>query len=178
MKSSTEKKVEPIEADAPAARTYCTFRLEGGLFGIDALAVKEIAVLPPITPIPHAPDAVRGCVNLRGQIVLVLDANALLRIGETAIDSATRLIVFRASMGDPFGILADRIGDIVELSDEEIEKREFDAISRENTSASPREDLIAGIGKLDGELLTILDGGQLLPHVEAVIEQCVKKAYY
>jgi purine-binding chemotaxis protein CheW len=178
MKTLTEQNVEPIEADSQAARTYCTFRLEGGLFGIDALAVKEIAVMPPMTPIPHAPAAVRGCVNLRGQIVLVLDANALLRIGETAIDSLTRLIVFRAHLGDPFGILADRIGDIVELCDNEIEKRISAAISRENTGDSPQDELIAGIGKLDGELLTILDGGKLLPHVEAVIEQYVKKAYH
>jgi purine-binding chemotaxis protein CheW len=155
---------------SPTARTYCTFQLQGGLFGIDALAVKEISVLPPLTAIPHAPAAVRGYVNLRGQIVLVLDLNRLLRLGESTLDSDTRFVVFRSHTGGPHGILVDRIGDMVDLSAERIENTANGVSARENSrgSFSP-EELIEGIGKLDDKLLTILDAGNFLPQIEADI---------
>jgi purine-binding chemotaxis protein CheW len=179
MNSSTGPNSEPLKTETPAARTYCTFHVQGGLFGVDALAVKEIAVVPPLTPIPHAPEAVRGYVNLRGQIVLVLDSHAILHGGELSIGPETRLAVFRAHLGDPFGMLVDRIGDIVELSGERIEKTKNGAASREGSGDSPaNEELFLGVGKLDYGLLTILDAGKFLPHLEAVIEQYHKKAYH
>lgn len=178
MNENTRAKLDPVETESPTAHTYCTFQLQGGLFGIDALAVKEITVLPPLTPIPHAPGAVRGCVNLRGQIVLVSDMNCLLQTGESAIGPETRLVVFRAHLGDPFGILVDRIGNIVELCDEKIEKTANGSLSRENAGDSSPEALVAGIGKLSDKLLTILDAGKLLPHIEAAIVQSHKKSYH
>jgi purine-binding chemotaxis protein CheW len=170
MSATTGFNTETKNAGSAAARTYCSFRLGGGLFGVDALAVKEIAVLPSLTPIPHAPDAVRGCVNLRGQIVLVLDLNCLLHAEQLALGSDTRLVVFRASLGDPFGVLVDRIGDVVELSDDRIEKHAGGTYPSEARGTTPSvEALISGIGKLDHELLTILDARKLLPHIEGEI---------
>jgi purine-binding chemotaxis protein CheW len=178
MNTPIESPKGRLQLKSPDARTYCSFRLQNGLFGIDALAVKEITVLPTLTPIPHSPDAVRGYVNLRGQIVLVLDMNCLLQTGESSIGLETRLVVFRARLGDPFGILVDRIGDIVELSDEQIEKRGTDAFPRKGNGDSPQDALITGVGKLDNELLTLLDAGKLLPQIDAAIVQYYKRAYH
>lgn len=150
-----------VAADLPPERTFCTFQLRNGLFGVDALAVKEITVVPALTPIPHAPAAVRGYVNLRGQIVLVLDANRMLRSEPTPLTPDARMIVFRAHLGDAFGILVDRIGDIAELADAQIE----------SSGASSDNDLIEGVGKLHDSLLTILDAAELLPHIESAIDQ-------
>jgi purine-binding chemotaxis protein CheW len=179
MNRSTGPNSEPLKTDSPVAGTYCTFLVRGGLFGVDALAVKEITAVPPLTPIPHAPEAVRGYVNLRGQIVLVLDSQGILHGGEMAIGPETRIVVFRAHLGDPFGMLVDSIGDIVELSGERIERPAYGATSRDENGGSPlHEELFFGIGKLDRGLLTILDAGKLLPHLDAVIEQYRKKAYH
>jgi purine-binding chemotaxis protein CheW len=142
-------------------RSFCTFRLGANLFGLDARLVKEISTLPPLTGIPHAPAAVRGCVNLRGQIHLVLDAQALLGLGPTTLGPETRLVVLKPALGDPTGVLIDRIGDIVHLSAEAIEDRGLgDTIPADGNS------LVRGIGKLDGELLIILEATLLLPAVE------------
>jgi purine-binding chemotaxis protein CheW len=179
MNGNTSAQQDRSQTESPPARTFCTFHLQGGLFGIDALAVKEITVMPPLTPIPHAPPAVRGYVNLRGHIVLVLDGNCLLNHGQASFGPGTRLIVFRAHLGDPFGILVDRIGDIVELSDERIERNEAGGIDREGRGDSPsQENLISGVGKIGESLLTILDAAKFLPHIDAVIEQYHKKAYH
>jgi purine-binding chemotaxis protein CheW len=156
----------------PPPRTFCTFQLRNGLFGVDALAVKEITVVPALTPIPHAPAAVRGYVNLRGQIVLVLDANRMLDSNPTPLTPDARLIVFRAHLGDAFGILVDRIGDIAELTDPKIERNEGRDHSRKQPSTSPpHQDLIEGVGKLHDSLLAILDAAKLLPYIESAIDQ-------
>jgi purine-binding chemotaxis protein CheW len=156
----------------PPARTFCTFQLRNGLFGVDALAVKEITVVPTLTPIPHAPAAVGGYVNLRGQIVLVLDANRMLDSEPTPLTPDARVIVFRAHLGDAFGILVDRIGDIAELRDAQIERNEGpDHSHKQPVGSPPPEALIEGVGKLRDSLLTILDAAKLLPHIESAIDQ-------
>ena len=59
-------------------RVFCTFRLDGHLYGVDVLDVKEVTTATTATPISHAPDEVMGLVNIRGQIYLALDLRRLL----------------------------------------------------------------------------------------------------
>jgi purine-binding chemotaxis protein CheW len=140
-------------------QSYCTFRLGDALFGIDVRLVQSVNMLPPLTPVPHAPPAVSGCVNLRGQIHLVVDLKRLLGTGVTEPGPDTRLIVFKPALGDPFGILVDRIGDIVELRAEQVEAR------GNGQNGADAEELVRAVGKLDGELLIMLDARRLLPGV-------------
>jgi chemotaxis signal transduction protein len=139
-------------------QSYCTFRLGDALFGIDVRLVQSVNMLPPLTPVPHAPPAVSGCVNLRGQINLVVDLKRLLGTGVTEPGPNTRLIVFKPALGDPFGILVDRIGDIVELRPDQVEQR--------GNGQTEADELVRAVGKLDGELLIMLDARLLLPGVE------------
>jgi purine-binding chemotaxis protein CheW len=148
-------------------QTYCTFRLRSGLFGADTRLIKEVTALPPVTPIPHAPAAVRGCVNLRGHIVLVLDLNCLFERQPTALSQECRLIVFKPEVGESFGALVERVGDIVELPSAQIETHlAGGATSGSPGSSRPEQDLLWGVGKLDGELLMILNAHQLRPCLE------------
>jgi purine-binding chemotaxis protein CheW len=146
---------------AGAARPYCTFRLEERLFGLDVRWVKEVAAPPPITPIAHAPDSVRGYVNLRGQIQLVIDLKRLLGLTPTRLHADTRLVLFKSALGDPFGILVDRIGDIVQLRSEHIEDQRPEEAGEWGDNR-----LTCGIGKMDGELVILLEASRLLPCVE------------
>ena len=164
---------EPNNIAAPAAeqvsgsQTYCTFRLRDTLFGTPTGAVKEVTALPPLTPIPHAPAAVCGYVNLRGHIVLVLDLNRLLQRPPTAVDAESRLIVLQPELGEAFGLLAERIGEIASLSAAQIETHRANQVAGgPELTARPEEELICGVGKLDGELLMILDASRLLPWLE------------
>jgi purine-binding chemotaxis protein CheW len=155
---------------AGGPQTYTTFRLRGGLFGTATSVVKEVTALPPLTPIPHAPAAVRGYVNLRGHIVLVVDLNCLLRREPMALGPDSRLVVFQPDLGDAFGVMVERIGDIVALSAEQIETHHAgNAASGSELSDWPAEELICGVGKLDGELLSILDARRLRPCLECAV---------
>ena len=150
--------------------TYCTFWLGNGLFAAEASLVKEVAVVPFVTPIPQAPGAVCGYVNLRGHIVFVLDMNYLFYRSSTQIGNDTRLVVFRSHLGDPFGILVDRIDGIVELSDDLIEKFPQGLFSSDGENRTPPEvEVITGIGKLDDELFSILDAHKLLSNIDKAI---------
>jgi purine-binding chemotaxis protein CheW len=155
---------------AQAARTFCTFRLGDSLFGLDILLVKEINTLPPLTSLPHAPEAVRGYVNLRGQIHLVLDLKRLLRLGTTEATAEARLVLFKPALGDPFGVMVDRIGDIVSLAEAQIE----DLRGEEGVEAAAippqAEALVSGVGKLAEELVILLDARRLLPQVERALQ--------
>ena len=145
------------EALEEAARSFCTFRLGDALYGIDVGLVQSVNALPPLTPIPHAPASVRGYVNLRGQVHLVLDLARLLGAGETPVGTDTRLVLLGSVLGDPFGVLADRIGEILTLRPEQIEARAVDA---DNGAG-----LIDGIGKAEGELVIILNARRFLRDV-------------
>ena len=147
-----------LAAPATAARTFCTFRLGDGLFGLDALLMQSVNLPPPLTPLPHAPAAVRGYANLRGQIHLILDLKELLNLGATRDGPDTRLVVFKAALGDPFGVLVDQVGAVAGLRPDQIE------VGRPADPGSPAG-LVCGVGKLDGELITLLDAGALLPAV-------------
>ena len=141
-------------------RTFCTFRLGDGLFGLDAMLVQSVNLPPLLTPLPHAPAAVRGYANLRGQIHLILDLKELLRLGPTAAGPDTRLVVFKAVLGDPFGVLIDHVTGVAGLRPDQIEA------GPPAEADSPQDGLVWGVGKLDGELMTLLDAGKVLPAVE------------
>jgi purine-binding chemotaxis protein CheW len=148
------------------ARTLATFRLGGDLFGIDVELVKEVAEAPPLTLIPHAPAAVRGCANRRGQIILILDLRTLLDRDATDIGPETRLVTFKPELGDPFGVLVDRIGEVLPVRLDEIDAQVENATGG---ATPPHYELVAGVAKLAGDLVTILDPRKFLPNVEQAI---------
>jgi purine-binding chemotaxis protein CheW len=151
-------------------QTYCTFRLQDGLFGVETRVVKEVTALPPVTPIPHAPLAVRGYVNLRGHIVMVVDLDCLLRREPAALSPASRLVVLKPELGDALGLLVECIGDIVAVNAEQIETHRAGKVASGSPGVTlPQEELIRGIGKLDGQLLLILDARQLLSCLEITL---------
>ena len=151
----------PDGAPAGPPQPYCTFRLGDGLYGVDIRLVHSINLPPPLTPIPHAPPAVRGYVNLRGQVQLVLDVKRLLRLGTTESTPETRLVLLQPDGGDPFGVLVDRVGDIAGLRPDQVEKHQPSASDPDDPDAVTAEELLAGVGKLDGELLILLDARRL-----------------
>jgi chemotaxis signal transduction protein len=163
-------------ADAPAAETarvnhYCTFRLSGHLFGFDIRSVREVNAQTALTPVPHAPPVVRGYVNLRGHIFLVLDLRLLLGMEPAPVTADSRLLIFKATVGESFGVLVDRIGDIVAVDAGLTEGWRADEPppGGEGPVAGRAGERVAGIARLEGELLVIVDPHTLLPAVAAAL---------
>jgi purine-binding chemotaxis protein CheW len=153
------------------ARPWCTFRVDEDLYGLDVLLIREVALLPPITPVPHAPPAVLGCVNLRGQIHLALDLRHLLGRGRTVPGPSARLILFKSELGDPFGVLVEQIADIVRVPADSVENRVGLEVLDSGAVNPAEETLVLGVARLREQLLLLLDARRLLASLHRLAQE-------
>ena len=128
---------------------FCSFYLNRLLFGVDLQAVQEVIRELPMTPVPLAPAAVTGLMNLRGQLVTVLDLRSRLDL-EPGDPEAKPMSVVVHSPDGAISLLVDEIGDVVEV-DEDTFERPPDTLQGKVRS------MILGVHKLDTRLLHVLD---------------------
>lgn len=146
-------------------RLFCTFRVDGRLFGVDILDVKEITTETNSTQIAHAPDEVRGLVNIRGHIYLALDLGRLLGMASSTVTNDSRLVLFKPAVGNAFGVVVDEIGDIQSAEPSRIEA--FSPQTHAIVAAKFRRvDLIDAVCKLNSELLVVLNPRRFLTVIE------------
>ncbi|AOS45617.1 Chemotaxis protein CheW [Lacunisphaera limnophila] len=134
------------------SRQYCTFLINHLLMGIDVLEVQEVIRGRPLTPVPLAPDAVHGLINLRGQIVTAVDLRRRLALPGRAPEAPTMLIVVRLG-AEVAALIADDIGDVLEVDTASFE------LPPETLSPAAQH-LIIGVQKLPQRLLHILDAAR------------------
>jgi len=98
-----------------------TFYVGNALCGMDILNVQEINKLMDMTKVPQAPDYVTGILNLRGQIVTVVDLGKKLGLAPSDVSETSRNIIVNAD-NEYVGLLVSRISDVVEANWEKVEK--------------------------------------------------------
>ncbi len=97
-----------------------TFYVGESLCGMDILKVQEINKLLEMTEVPMAPDYVKGILNLRGQIVTVIDLGRKLGLSDSEVSPDTRNIIVNCN-NEYIGLLVDRIGDVERTDEADIE---------------------------------------------------------
>jgi len=137
-----------------ASHQYCTFYLGAQCFGLDVLKVQEIVRHQPFTRVPLAHRAVRGLINLRGQIVTALDLRERLDLPDRDVDCEPVNVVVQTDDG-AISLLVDEIGDVLEVTEQQFELPP--AILQ-----GPARELIRGAYKLPDRLLVILDPERIL----------------
>jgi purine-binding chemotaxis protein CheW len=125
-------------------KQYCTFFIDGQLFGVEVLSVQEIMSECTVGPVPLAPRTVAGLVNHRGQIVTAIDMRRRLEISEGSVQSSRMLVV--RSKDETFGLLVDKIGDVLSVNSRDFEE------APENMNENAKE-LVEGAYKLADRLL-------------------------
>jgi purine-binding chemotaxis protein CheW len=103
-----------------ARRQFITFRSGDQEFGADIMCIREIRGWTATTSVPHAPDFVRGIINLRGNVLPVVDLKARLGRGATSV-SETHVIIVVNSAEHTIGLLVDAVSDILTTSAGEIQ---------------------------------------------------------
>jgi len=98
-----------------------TFYAGGALCGMDILKIQEINKLLDMTPVPQAPDYVRGILNLRGQIVTVIDLCRKLGLAEIAVNKEENRNIIVNSGNEYVGLLVERISDVVRAEWDEVQ---------------------------------------------------------
>jgi purine-binding chemotaxis protein CheW len=151
------------DAAGAVPENYCTFVLAGLWFGVRAELVSEVHVQFPLTSIPGAPAAVRGYVNLRGQLHLVLSGRRLLLNDSDRGPADGSLVVFQSTLDEAFALEVDQAGDVVEVSSPMIDAPQPPGGSGGSESfRNVRSALISGYAKLDSCLVTLIDPRRLL----------------
>lgn len=97
-----------------------TFYVGDALCGMDILKIQEINKLMVMTKVPQAPDYVMGILNLRGQIVTIIDLGKKLGLASTELTSKSRNIIVN-SKGEYIGLMAARISDVMQSDITKIE---------------------------------------------------------
>lgn len=110
-------------ATTALAGKYLTFRLANEEYGLEILKVREIIGLMSITPVPRAPQFVRGVINLRGKIIPVIDLRRKFAMATAADTEISCIIVVDVrSQGESIdmGILVDSVSEVLDINGEEI----------------------------------------------------------
>jgi len=131
-----------------------TFRVGQALCGIDILHIQEINKLMDMTAVPGSPGYVRGILNLRGQIVTIIDLQRKLGLPGGRLGRRTRNIIV-AAKGESVGLLVSDIGDVVETHTAKVEP------SPANIGEIQGR-FFTGVAKTKDKLIGLLDLEQLL----------------
>jgi len=137
---------------------YLTFMLGGEAFAIGIMAVKEIIEFSGITEVPMMPECIRGVINLRGAVVPVMDLAA--RFGRPlAVPGKRTCIVIVETEQDGerqvTGVVVDSVSAVLDIAASEIEPAP-------SFGTRIRGDFIAGMGKLNGKFVILLNVDHVL----------------
>lgn len=157
MAQPTEHRLLPAAGPATEAvgqRQYLAFNLNGEVFAIDILQIREIIEFGKITTVPMAPPSVRGVINLRGSVVPVIDLSAHFRREPTPVARRTCIVILEVPVdgtaSQTLGIVVDAVNEVLEIPANEIEPAP-------SFGTRMRTDFIAGIGRVAGNFIIILD---------------------
>lgn len=131
-----------------AENQFCTFHVDDLYLGVEVVQVQEVLRFQEMTRVPCAPAAVRGLINLRGQIVPAIDLRTCLGLSRSDNPHPMNVVI-RMEEGC-CSLLVDEIGDVVEVDAASFEE------PPENLATNARG-LVRGVYKLEGSLLLILD---------------------
>ncbi len=139
-----------------------TFQLAREEYAIDILQVQEIVMMTRITRMPKAPHFIEGIVNLRGQMIPIIDMRKRFSLAEAEHDSDTRIII--VDIGETVGMVVDGVRDVIRLPDSAISPPPpmIQGISAE---------YLKGIGQFDDRLLIMLDLEKVLTAEEQEVLQ-------
>ncbi len=131
-----------------------SFLLDEVEYGLDILAVHEILRMPDITRLPNTPSYIRGVINLRGNVIPVVDVRDRFGFPRGDVTDLTRIIV--VEVGEKLvGLLVDNVYQVVRMPE-----RNIDPPSELIEGVS--EEFIKGIGRLSNRLIIILSLGNML----------------
>jgi len=137
---------------------YLTFHLAGEEYAVGILQVKEIIEYGTITKVPQTPPSIRGVINLRGNVVPVVDLAVKFGLAPSPITERTCIVIVEADFDGErtvMGVIADAVSKVVKLSPEEI-------VPAPPFGTQVRVDFLRGMGKAGKKFVLLLDIDKVL----------------
>ena len=128
---------------------WVTFRLDNETYGINVMQVQEVLRYTEIAPVPGAPPYVLGIINLRGNVVTVIDTRLRFGLQQTETTDQTRIVIIETE-NQVVGILVDAVAEVVYLRQSEIE-------TTPNVGNDETAKFIQGVCHKNDELLILVD---------------------
>jgi len=135
-------------------REVLVFVLGKEEYGVDILKVQEIRGYEKVTPIPSAPDYLKGVMNLRGVIVPVIDMRVKFRMPDVRYDTFTVVVILRIA-GRVIGLVVDAVSDVVAFAESEVKPAP-------QLGTLVDGSFIAGLATHDERMVLLLDIERLL----------------
>lgn len=136
-------------SEKPKQGQYLTFQLRSELFGMPIEDVREINQHGDITPVPQAPESVKGVMNLRGKIIPVVNLRLKFGMVEQDLTRDTCIIVIDTAIGQ-VGMIVDSVKEVMDLVENQIEHSP--ALANDHTA-----NFIRGMGKVDSKVVILVD---------------------
>jgi purine-binding chemotaxis protein CheW len=158
MAQATSQKEQLNKAIMEKEGKYLTFALGPEEYGLEILKVREIIGYMDITAVPQTPHHVKGVINLRGQVIPVIDLRAKFGMETTDVTEQTCIIVVETSQGHrkfSTGIVVDRVQEVLDIAGEDIEEAP-------QFGSSVNTDFILGMGKIGESVKILLDIDKVL----------------
>ncbi len=129
---------------------YIVIKLGHEQYGIDIKYVDNIVRMQSITRVPHVPEYIKGVINLRGEVIPVLNLRLKMGLEEVEDTKATRIIILKIEQYGLLGFIVDEVKEVVTLSDVQIEKTSYDGTEE-------KLGFVYAVGKNENELISLLD---------------------
>ena len=133
---------------------WVTFQLDRETYGINVMQVQEVLRYTEIAAVPGAPDYVLGIINLRGNVVTVIDTRSRFGLQPAEVSDNSRIVIIEAEK-QVIGIMVDSVAEV-----EYLRASEIDVAPSVGTEESAK--FIQGVSNRDGELLILVDLNKLL----------------
>ena len=130
---------------------WATFKVDNELYGIDVIQVKEVLRYSEITPVPGSDHFIQGIINLRGNVVTVIDTRQMFGLMPHTPDDDTRIIVVEYNEQEVVGLVVDSVDEVINLPQNDIDR----APSATGEEATKR--FVQGVCYYNNILIILLD---------------------
>lgn len=153
-KEITEDDFDDDDEEDSMKNRYLTFRVGGEDYGIEIVYVTEIVGMQNITEVPDMPEFVKGVINLRGQVIPVIDVRICFKLESREYDDRTCVIVVNIGK-NAIGLIVDTVNEVINISEDQVSLP-----PKMHDTASGR--YIQGLGKVGEQVKILLDVQKLL----------------
>lgn len=129
---------------------YIVIKLGAEQYGIDIKYVDNIVRMQHITRVPKVAAYLKGVINLRGEVIPVMNLRLKMGLPEQEATKASRIIILKLEQHGTIGFIVDEVREVVTLSPDQIDKVTYDA-------NDDKPNFVFGIGKYENELISLLD---------------------
>ena len=136
------------------ATQYIKIAVGEEFYGVDISVIENIVRMQRITRVPNVAAYIKGVINLRGEIVPIMNLRLKIGLEEIEYTKDTRIIIIKTENYGKIGLIVDAVKEVVALEEDQLEKLPYDHTEEDH--------FVSAVGKVDNTLVSVLDLGVVL----------------